>query len=34
MLGRFEANDSSEMIPVTIPRLEEDSSLKIKFIYS
>lgn len=34
MLGRFEANDSADMVEVTIPRLESDPSIKIKFIYS
>jgi hypothetical protein len=34
MLGRFKSSDSGEPLLVRIPRLEEDPSLRIKFIYS
>lgn len=34
MLGRFESKDSSDPVLITIPRLEEDPSLRIKYIYS
>lgn len=34
MLGRFESKDSDTPIKITIPRLEEDPNLKIKYIYA
>lgn len=34
MLGKFESQDSSDPVLITIPRLEQDPSLRIKYIYS